>query len=330
MDWQPHRLQAWLRNELGIDEAITVHAVEGGFSNENYLISCASRRWLLRKPPILTSHQAAHNVLREYRVLDVLQDTSVHVPRILASCNDRAVIGTPFILMDWVHGARLDRALPDSYRLSEDSWRSIGRAGFGQLSCLHQLDWQALGLQDLGCVEGFLQRQVERWMAQYRAVIDRHPKLPLDLKSLPIIAQWLQEHCPRADKSALLHGDFSCQNLLFSRQPPVRVLAVLDWELATLGDPRLDLAALTTSFEDAGMPQAMLRELQAEYGETMAMDITELAYFQVLAAWKRVVILVSRYTTLQAVAAPDDTSLLELAGHIGLLLERAVRMSHTH
>lgn len=327
MDWQPRRLQAWLRDELAVDESINVLPVEGGFSNENFLITSASRRWLLRKPPVLTSHQSAHNVLREHRVLQVLQHSAVRVPRPVACCQDRSVIGTPFILMDWVAGVRLDSHQPDSYHLSQNNWQVIGAATLQQLINLHQLDWRALQLQDLGCVDGFLERQVERWMAQYRAVKQRLPQVPLNLEVLPQVAEWLQLHCPRADIDVLLHGDFHCQNLLFSRQPPIRALAVIDWELATLGDSRLDLAAVVSGFEDAGMPGYIVRDLVARYAEVIGADVSQLAYFQVLAAWKRAVILVSRFTSLWSARAANDPLLLGLQQHISLLLERAARMS---
>ncbi len=320
MDWQPRRLQQWLATRLGPIEELTVIPVASGFSNNNYAIDCGGHRWLLRKPPLLTSHQSAHNVLREYRILEALQSTSVRVPKTVISCDDCSVIGAPFFIMDRVNGVVIDQRLPESYGLSAESLSVVAAEMIDTLVELHQQDWKSLGLQTIGCAEGFLDRQVERWLAQYRAGFCRDHHLP----HLEEVADWLCSHRPSDQPAVIMHGDFHLGNLLFSQQPPARALALIDWELTTLGDPLLDLASALLVWPENEVVPA--QQLACRYAQFSGFDLSALDYYRVLAAWKRAVILESRYRSLRNnkdLAAANPAALQHFELLIPQLLQKA-------
>ena len=313
MEWQPRRLQQWVAKELGIHGNISVKAIEGGTSNEVYAVDLGGHRWVLRKPPSRLSHQSAHNVLREYRIISALQKTSVRVPKLVAACEDIAVIGTPFYLMDRVSGVVVSDRLPELYRLSPDSHAGFGFAMMDALVELHSLDWRKLDLSNIGDEERYLDRQVDRWLAQFKTRKFR------ELPHLDELAEWLQKNRPPLQKSVLMHGDFRLDNIIFSLQPPARLLAIIDWELTTIGDPLLDLALslvfwpgpdndwqLTNSSMPGRswlkkLPKAI--ELANYYAEKTGRDLAALDYYRVLAAWKLAIISESRYARLMVTDA---------------------------
>lgn len=304
----------------------------GGFSNENFALDCGSYRWLLRKTPVITSHQSAHNVLREYRVLRVLQDTRVRVPRIVVSCDDRTVLGTPFFIMDRISGAMVDRQLPALYTLAADSRLRLAQAMIDVLIALHQQDWRALGMEYLGRPDAFLERQVDRWLAQYRAIVDRYGPLPVDLGLLLPVADWLRSCRPPQQLTVLLHGDFHLGNLLFSHQLPVRALALVDWELTTIGDPLLDLGSALLGWFYPAHSRAVttaptMQSLMNRYAASIHVNLQAMNYYLVLAAWKRAIILASRYANLLSQAGQTEQSLREFGELIEGLLARARQLS---
>lgn len=227
-------LASWLRGVDGFfDGALRVRRFTGGQSNPTYLLTAPSGEYVLRKQPPGKLLPSAHAVDREYRILRVLADSGVPVPRVRAFCADGSVIGTPFYLMDYQPGRIfVDPLLPG---VSPSERRSMYDSMNEALARLHCVDWQALGLADFGKPEQFVARQLSRWTRQYDAT---------QTENLPAMRQlrsWLEAKLPPDDAAGIVHGDFRIGNLVFDERRPA-VVAVLDWELATIGHPYSDLA----------------------------------------------------------------------------------------
>lgn len=227
-------LRAYLRaNALGDGEALTVTPLSGGQSNPTYLLTTGTQRIVLRKKPPGLLQASAHAIDREYRVMNALRSTNVPVPRMLAYCDDASIVGTPFYLMEFVPGrVLLDQSLPG---MTPTERRAIYSEMSRVLAALHAVDYPSVGLETFGKTGQYFERQIARWSRQCEA---SSQPLPLAMRRL---MEWLPQHIPAACDATLLHGDYRLDNLVFHPSEP-RVLAVLDWELSTVGDPHADLA----------------------------------------------------------------------------------------
>lgn len=214
-------------------EATTLTPLSGGQSNPTFVVDTAGKRMVLRKKPTGLLLASAHAIDREYRVMGALQGTGVPVPRMLAYCEDANIVGTPFYVMEFIEGrVLLDQSLPGmepGERLQ--TYREMCRV----LAALHQVDFSSVGLQNFGRAGNYFQRQITRWTRQCEGAT-----LPLP-RALQQLMKWLPDHIPQRDETTLLHGDYRLDNLVFHPNEP-RVIAVLDWELSTLGDPLADLS----------------------------------------------------------------------------------------
>jgi aminoglycoside phosphotransferase (APT) family kinase protein len=228
-------LVEYLRDKLpGISEGLAVRQYGYGQSNPTFLISGKDKAYVLRKKPPGKLLPSAHAVDREYRILTALHQTDVPVPKTLLLCQDDGIIGTPFYVMEQVQG-RIFRD-PTAPELSDSRERAaIFDAMNDTLARIHSQDWKALGLTDFGKPGNYMERQVSRWARQYQA------SKTSEIDSMNQLIHWLQEHIPDDDSSTIVHGDFRLENLILHAAEP-RVLAVLDWELSTLGHPLADLA----------------------------------------------------------------------------------------
>ncbi len=228
------RLAAYLGARLtGFGGAMSVRQFPGGQSNPTFLIEAAGRRWVLRKKPPGKLLPSAHMIEREYRVISALADTGVPVPKAALLCEDDSIIGTPFYVMEFVEGrVFVDPTLPG---LSADERGAIYDSMAETLARLHLVDWRAAGLGDFGRPENYVARQIARWSKQYEA------SKTADIPAMDCLIEWLPSHIPAREETTLVHGDFRLGNLIFHPREP-RVVAVLDWELSTLGHPLSDLA----------------------------------------------------------------------------------------
>jgi aminoglycoside phosphotransferase (APT) family kinase protein len=212
---------------------------KGGQSNPTYWVGMGELALVVRKKPPGKLLPSAHAVEREYKVLRALRGTDVPVPEALALCEDASVIGTPFFVMRWVPGRIFwDPTLPE---LDRDGRRTLYLDYLRVLAALHKVDIAGVGLGDYGKVGGFVPRQVERWSAQYKA--SRTSEIP----SMEALMRWLGEHIPAGDETTLVHGDYRIDNLMFAVDAP-KAIALLDWELSTLGHPLSDLAYACMSY----------------------------------------------------------------------------------
>jgi len=228
------RLWEWLHPMVSdATQAVPIAQFDAGQSNPTYLIDGGTRKLVLRRKPPGTLLPSAHAVEREFRIMRALAATRVPVPRCLALCEDPAVIGSAFYVMEYVEGRIFrDPALP-SVRPAERGpiYAEMNRV----IAELHSLDPNDIGLGDYGRAGNYIERQVQRWTKQYRASQTE------DIPAMEWLIQWLPQHVPPGDATRIVHGDFRLDNVIFDPHEP-RILAVLDWELSTLGHPLADFA----------------------------------------------------------------------------------------
>ncbi|UCF92157.1 MAG: phosphotransferase [Desulfobacterales bacterium] len=242
-------LAEYLKARLeGLDGPLIVLQFEGGQSNPTFLLRAGTKQYVLRKKPPGKLLPSAHQVEREYRVMNALAPTDVPVPRMQLLCEDAGVIGTPFFVMEYVRGRVMgDLTLPD---LSPAARRAVYTDMNRVLAALHGVDYAALGLTDYGKPGNYFGRQIRRWSKQYQAAQTD------DIPSMDRLMEYLPRRVPEEDTTCIVHGDYRMENMLFH---PTRseVVALLDWELSTLGHPLADLAynCMPYHFSPPGQPR---------------------------------------------------------------------------
>jgi aminoglycoside phosphotransferase (APT) family kinase protein len=239
-------LAEYLKAEMdGFSEPFSILQFEGGQSNPTFLLNCGDQKCVMRKKPPGKLLPSAHLVDREYRVMRALEHTEVPVPRMYLLCEDEQVIGTTFFVMEYVKGRLFgDLTLP---HLAPEERRAIYSEMIQVLAALHSVDYVALGLSDFGKPGNYFTRQIGRWSKQYMSAKTDH------ISSMEHLMEYLPQNIPEDDTTCIAHGDYRMENMLFHPNEP-KVLALLDWELSTLGHPLGDLAYLCGPyhFEMAG------------------------------------------------------------------------------
>jgi aminoglycoside phosphotransferase (APT) family kinase protein len=235
-------LAVWLKERLpGVEGPIAIEQFPGGHSNLTYLLRFGNHRdreLVLRRPPFGSKVKTAHDMGREFRVLSRLYTLYPRAPQALLHCDDPEVIGAPFYLMERMRGIILrQQQAPAGIDLNSQRMRAISEAAVDGLAELHAVDYRAAGLEDLGHPQGYVARQVEGWSERWRR------SRTDDIPDLDRAAAWLGDHQPpeKAEESALLHNDYKYDNLVLHPTELERIVAVLDWEMATVGDPLMDL-----------------------------------------------------------------------------------------
>ena len=239
-DLDEGKLADWLATVLPYGGSpLLIDKFAGGQSNPTYKVTQGRRVMVLRRKPFGTLLPSAHAIEREYRLIAALHSTGFPVPRAIALCEDASVIGAPFYLMTMVEGRNLwEGALPDTPR---NERRAHYEAMIDTLAALHTLNPQALGLGDFGRPGNYFARQIERWTSQYRSAQTE------DIAEAEHLIEWLPATLPAQDRTSIIHGDYRIDNLIFASGAP-EVAAVLDWELATIGDPLADFAYLAMNW----------------------------------------------------------------------------------
>jgi len=230
----PARLAAWMKDNVpGFRGTPAIEQFKGGQSNPTYRVESAGKRYVLRRKPPGKLLPSAHAVDREYRIVTALASTDVPVAKTYALCLDESIIGTAFYAMDCVAGRIFwDPALPG---LVPAERAAIYDAMNDTIARLHRVDYAALGLGDFGRPGNYVKRQIERWTRQYRASETER------IAAMDDLIDWLPAHAPDDAETAIVHGDFRIDNMIFAADAP-RIVAVLDWELSTLGHPVSDFA----------------------------------------------------------------------------------------
>lgn len=234
MRFDVDRLEAYLCEHIeGFSAPIEVEQFSGGQSNPTFLLKAGGNRYVLRKKPPGKLLPSAHAVDREFRVISALYPTDVPVARPYCLCEDDSIIGTAFYIMDYVKGRVLwDGLLPDySAKQRRAIYSELNRV----IAALHSVDYESVGLTEFGRPGNYIARQINRWTKQYRASETEH------IEAMENLIKWLPDNIPAAEETTVVHGDFRLDNVIFHPTEP-RILAVLDWELSTLGHPLADFA----------------------------------------------------------------------------------------
>jgi aminoglycoside phosphotransferase (APT) family kinase protein len=237
----------------GFSGEVEISQFPGGASNLTYLLRTGGREWVLRRPPFGTKARSAHDMGREYRILSRIQAVFPYAPRTLLFCADPEVLGDEFYLMERLQGRILRRDLPEDMRLVPKDAAALCRNLVDVLAELHAVDYEAAGLAEMGNPEGYVARQVSGWSQRYRAARTD------DVPDNEALMQWLEAHQPGdSGRAALIHNDYKFDNVVL--QPSKvgwRIRGVLDWEMATLGDPFMDLGASLAYWVQADDPEPL-------------------------------------------------------------------------
>jgi aminoglycoside phosphotransferase (APT) family kinase protein len=259
------RLAAWMaQNVEDFTGPLEVRQFKGGQSNPTYQLSTPTRRYVMRRKPPGKLLPSAHAVDREYRVISALFPTGFPVPRPYGLCLDETVIGTIFYVMDMVEGRILwDQSLPD-YAPSER--HAIHMAALKTLADLHNTDYRAVGLEGFGRPGNYMARQIDRWTKQYKASETQH------LETMERLIQWLPKSVPEDDQTTIVHADYRLDNMVLHPVEP-QVIAVLDWELCTLGNPLADFTYVLMQWVNGAI--AAIPNLEAHGIPTMDEYVAE-------------------------------------------------------
>lgn len=243
------KLEAYLRQALPeLRGQLEIQQFPKGYSNLTYLLRMDERELVLRLPPFGAKIKTAHDMGREYRILSHLAAVYPKVPRPLACCDDETILGAPFYIMERVCGIILRAKPPEGLELTPALMRRISVNFINNLAEIHSVDYVAAGLGELGKPEGYVTRQVEGWIRRYQNARTDH------IPEMERIAGWLDEHKPTESGACLIHNDYKYDNLVLDPDDVSQIKAVLDWEMATLGDPLMDLGSTLGYWVDANDP----------------------------------------------------------------------------
>jgi aminoglycoside phosphotransferase (APT) family kinase protein len=306
-------------DEHGLGEGeIEAIPIGDGHSNVTYLIVRGDAEMVLRRPPRPPLPPSAHDVLREARLLRALQDTTARVPTVLAVCEDSDTIGSPFYVMEKIEGDVIVTSIPPALDTPAER-RRISEELIDALVEIHAVDWRAAGLDGFGKPTGYLERQLRRFGGLWE--LNKTREIP----SVERVGGWLAENMPESGPATIVHGDFRLGNTIFASDPPAHLAAVLDWEMATIGDPLADLGYLCMMWTESGDPQGGMREalggvtrregfptreeLIGSYEQRTGRSMQDLRWYTTLALWKSIVFMEGNYK--RAVAGTTDDPYLK-------------------
>lgn len=306
-DFDCRRLAAYLAGKLpGSEEPLEVVQFAGGHANLTYLLRYGSLEYVLRRPPLGPVAPSAHDMGREYRVLSALYRAYPVAPRAFCYCDDPAVIGAPFFVMERRRGVVVRRVIPEPFGGGRDAEvnRRISEVLIDTLADLHDVDPSAVGLETLGKPDGFLRRQIEGWTGRWQRA------KTTDVPVADEMSQWLADHLPASPPPTLLHNDWRLDNMMLDAADPGRCEAVFDWDMCTLGDPFADVGTVLSSWTQAdeaapgtgqvGMPSNVpgfltRREAVERYGRRRGIDVSAMPYYYVFGLFKIAVVLQQIY-----------------------------------
>lgn len=298
-------LAAYLRGRLpGSENALRLRQFGGGAANLTYLLDYGTHDYVLRRPPLGPVAASAHDMGREYRVLSVLHRAFPYAPRAFLYCDDTGVIGAPYFIMERRHGVVVRRSMPDAVAEQPDAARRMSEALVDVLAELHAVDYEALGLGELGKPAGFIDRQIEGWYRRW------HGAKAADLDEMDAVHAWLKANQPANTLVSLVHNDYKLDNVMLAVDDPGRIVAVFDWDMCTLGDPLSDLGALLTYWTEPddppylqatammplGVPGFLSRaELVARYAEKSGRVVEHIHFYHALGLFRLTVIVAQIY-----------------------------------
>ena len=331
------RLTAWMDDQglPGKGEPVEHRFITGGSQNEIYEIRRGDLHCALRIPPPPAPAGRDDGIIREWRIIEALDGTDVpHTPAV-AVCDDASVLGRTFYLMGFVDGwspmEMEDRRWPAPFDADLSAREGLSYQLAEGIALLSRVDWKARGLHDLGRPDGFHERQVARWTAFLERIKGR------ELPGLDVASAWLGAHRPLDYIPGLMHGDYQFANVMYHHGAPARLAAIVDWEMGTVGDPKLDLAwmiqawpedtnaadAAESSYVDLrGMPSRT--QVLAHYAEVSGRQVDDMDYYVVLARWKLAIVLEQGFQR-----AGDDEKLLAFGPVVLDLMQGAAELAES-
>jgi aminoglycoside phosphotransferase (APT) family kinase protein len=291
-----------------------------GHSNITYLIERGGERYVLRRPPRPPLPPTAHDVLREARLLTAVQDAKVSTPRVLDACDDESILGVPFYVMEYLEGIVITTEVPDRLATPAERHRICCEL-VDSLAEMHAVDWRACGLEGFGKPTGYLDRQLRRFGGLWD--VNKTRELPL----VQEVGELLATNKPESPAATIVHGDYRLGNTMLAHEAPARLIAIFDWEMATIGDPLADIGYLTATWSepsDAERLETMFDrltvthaegfmsrdELIARYEERTGRSMSDLRWYQALALWKAAVFMEGNYK--RSLAGTTDDPYLAL------------------
>lgn len=285
-------LREYLTETVGPAEALSIEHLGEGHSNETLFVDWGERELVLRRPPAGETADTAHDVLREYRIIDALEGTTVPTPTPISACEDRSVIGGEFYLMDRLDGTVVRNEEPERFAEPERR-RRVAEELIDTLAGIHTVDYEAVGLGDLGRPEGFLERQIDRWGRQFEWAAETTAS-ERSVPHVEAIGSWLSVNVPESSERALVHGDYKLDNVMYAQSAEPEIIAVMDWEISTLGDPLRDIGwmlcywdtepliedLMPTFLDRPGYPDRA--ELLERYERQSGIEVVELDFYVVL------------------------------------------------
>ena len=299
------KLEPFLRSSFPTEPgAVAVEQFPSGHSNLTYLLRIGEREIVLRRPPYGSKVKTAHDMGREYRVLSKLHSAYPLAPEVLLYCDDDSLLGAPFYLMQRLRGIIVRRDPPAGLPFLAETARCLGESFVDNLSRLHGLNYNAIGLDSLGKPQGYLARQVTGWIDRY------YGSQTHDLPEVGRIAAWLKEHMPAMSEAALIHNDYKYDNVVLDSEDPTRIIGVLDWEMSTIGDPLTDLGTALAYWVDPQDPDELQKirwgpstyagsltraQLVERYARVTGRDVSRMPFYLALARFKIAVIVQQIY-----------------------------------
>ena len=288
------KLKSYLEEQTNdFSGEVEIRQFPSGYSNLTYLLKIGEKEYVLRRPPFGANIKSAHDMGREYKVLSALKPIYRQVPQPVLYCEDESVIGAPFYLMERVEGIILRNKPPQGMELTSGLMRSISEAAVDNLADLHSLDLQSSGLISMGKPEGYVQRQVEGWTKRYyNAETDK-------IDGMDKTARWMQENQPAESAVAFIHNDYKYDNLVLDPDNLSRIIAVLDWEMATVGDPLMDLGTSLGYWAEANDSPALKpfnltwtpgnltrQEVVHRYAQRRGIEVPDMLFYYIFGAFK--------------------------------------------
>jgi aminoglycoside phosphotransferase (APT) family kinase protein len=283
---------------------LVVEQFPSGHSNLTYLVRLGEREIVLRRPPFGSKVKTAHDMGREVRVLSKLHAAYPAAPEVLFFCDDLSILGAPFYLMEPIRGIIIRRDPPVGLPFPAETARRLSESFVDNLVRLHSLDYAAIGLGDLGKPQGYLERQVRGWTERY------YGSQSHDLPEVERISTWLGDHMPATSEGALIHNDYKYDNLVLDPSDINRILGVLDWEMATVGDPLSDLGTSIAYWVDPKDPEELQKlrwcpstypgsmtraEIVERYARLTGRDVSQMGFYLAFARLKLAVIVQQIY-----------------------------------
>ena len=327
------RLEEFLRRNIpGLQGPLEIGQFPSGYSNLTYFLRMGGREMVLRRPPHGTKAKTAHDMGREFRVLSALHPVFPYCPHPLVYSEDQAIMGCHFYVMERIQGVILRRSLPPELGMGPGELRRLTQRLLEVMAELHAVDFQAAGLGEFGKPQGYVRRQVEGWSKRYRAA--RTPDVP----DGEAVMQWLaREMPPESPTPTVIHNDFKLDNVVLEPSEPLKIIGVLDWEMATLGDPLMDLACTLAYWVQADDPPELVwgasmithllgcltrREAVEYYGRLTGRVMDHMDFYYCFGLFRLAVIaqqIYYRYFHGQTA----DSRFARLGGMVGILLAKA-------